>query len=1013
MAKHPSEATDLAEFFELSPNLLVVATTEGVVEKINEAWNELLGWTVANLRSSSLLDLVHPDDLERTVEELAKLSENHAGVRGLEVRIRAADGTYRWFEWTARQRHGKVMASGTDVSTRAGSRVAFGESLETTKAIFDAALDTIVIIDRELTILETSPASELLHGYPASARVGRSVLAIIHPDDAVAFHESIAHAFEEGGAVILDLRIRHVDGHFVPVEVRGRALHSNEGPPTRLIFIARDNSEAVASRAALSESQATTKAIFEAAVDGIVMINRDFEVVVANSASERMYGRSAGERVGQPTLEIVHPDDVAKVAEAASRLFTGSDIVTIRYRVRHANGQWVKLESRGQGLPNPDGPTNLAVFIARDISNAVEAEEALAASHETTQAILRAAPDSIIMIDRDLNILDASPGTERIYGLTPAQRQGRSALNTVHSDDRDRVETALRQFFRDGQRELFAIRFRALHADGHALVIEARGLLLHDSEGDAQRAVIVARDISESVAAEAALAESVAKMVAILEAAPDSITMIDQDFCLVESSPGTERMFGVGQDEHRGQLIYNLVLDEDQPVVVGALTRLFSSGDHDTITVRFRAWRADGTWMRVETRGRLLQSGDEKDLRAVLVSRDITEEFTAQEAMKEAMEAAEQANQAKSDFMSRMSHELRTPLNSVLGFSQILQMELTSVDQRNLVDHIFKSGSHLLDLINEVLDISRVESGHINVLLEAVSLAEVVAECVRIVSPRADELNISLDVNEGIDLLVLADRQRLTQVILNLLTNAIKFNSDAGTVRVNAERSGEVVRLSVTDSGSGIEPSLQPRLFTAFDRLDADRKGIEGTGLGLALSKSLMEAIGGSIGVESAPGAGSTFWIELPSSALERSAVTSSTLTTLPQRSAAAEATILYIEDNVANVHLVDRLLSDRPLVHLVTSLTGGLGIELAQQLVPALILLDVHLPDRHGFDVLQRLRANPRTASIPVIVLSADATEWQTSRFLEAGASGYLTKPFDLHRLLEVLDEFLGALEG
>ncbi|MEO9181647.1 MAG: PAS domain S-box protein [Acidimicrobiales bacterium] len=1010
MTKRASDDAHLDDFFELSPNLLSVSSIEGVALKLNDAWRNVMGWTVDQLGHTSLFDLVHPDDRERSFSELEKLEcDDDVGVRRFENRVRANDGSYRWIEWTARRRRNQIIASGTDVSSRNRNRLAFAESVETTRAIFDAALDTMVVVDRELKIIETSPASEQMHGYPASVRTGSNVLDIVHPDDRTLFEASATRAFEEGHVVVLSLRILHADGHFIPVDVRGRALQNIDGPASRLIFIARDNTETMVARAALSESLATTKAIFDAAVDGIVMINRNFDVVMSNSASEQTFGRTSDEREGQSTLEFVHPDDMASVLEAGMRLFTGNEIVTVRYRVRHSDGHWVMLESRGRGLPNPEGPTNLAVFLARDISETVEAEEALAASVETTRAILQAAPDSIIMIDRYFNVLDASPGTQRIYGLSPDERQGRSSLNIVHPEDRARVEDSLHQYFRNDDKEPFGIRFRALHTDGRTLFIEARGLLLHDTYGHSPRAVIVARDVSESVAAEAALAASLAKTGAILKAAPDSIIMIDHNLRLVESSPGTERMFGISQDERAGQLVYNIVHKDDQFEVVAALKRLFMLEVNIMITIRFRAWRADGTWVRVESRGRLLRSGDDQELQAVLVSRDITEEFAAQAAMKEAKESAEQANRAKSEFMSRMSHELRTPLNSVLGFSQILQMELSSPDQRELVDHIYKSGSHLLELINEVLDISRVESGHISVQLQAVSLTEVIAECVRIVTPQADESEISLDVVEGDNYLVLADEQRLTQVVLNLLSNAIKFNSERGAVRIHCARSGTTARLSVTDSGPGIDASLQPRLFTAFDRLDADMKGIDGTGLGLALSKSFMEAINGTIGVNSAPGTGSTFWIELPITDMERSTVAPIALKTPPPTPGQSEATVLYIEDNIANVHLVDRLLMNRPSVHLITSLTGGRGIELAQQLVPALILLDVHLPDLHGFDVLQRLIADARTESIPVVVLSADATEWQTRRFLEAGASGYLTKPFDLHQLLDILDTYLG----
>jgi CheY-like chemotaxis protein len=337
-------------------------------------------------------------------------------------------------------------------------------------------------------------------------------------------------------------------------------------------------------------------------------------------------------------------------------------------------------------------------------------------------------------------------------------------------------------------------------------------------------------------------------------------------------------------------------------------------------------------------------------------------------------------------------------------------MELESPDQRELVDHIFKSGSHLLDLINEVLDISRVESGHISVSMESVSIDDVVDECVRIMTPQASEAGIALIVRDCVDIRVLADQQRLTQVLLNLLSNAVKFNNEHGTVTIECVTHDDRVRLNVVDTGPGIEPEMVVRLFTAFERLDADARGIQGTGLGLAHSKSLIEAIGGSVGVESVCGKGSTFWIDLPATDVPRLTALAPRLRIIANESALPDATVLYIEDNVSNIHLIERLIANRTTVHLVTSLRGELGIELAQQLKPALILLDVHLPDLHGFDVLHRLRSDPRTRDIPVVVLSADATDWQTTRFLEGGANDYLTKPFDLHRLLEMLDVYLGA---
>ena len=365
---------------------------------------------------------------------------------------------------------------------------------------------------------------------------------------------------------------------------------------------------------------------------------------------------------------------------------------------------------------------------------------------------------------------------------------------------------------------------------------------------------------------------------------------------------------------------------------------------------------------------------------------------------------------AKSEFMSRMSHELRTPLNSVLGFAQILEMELTSPDTLEMVGYIHHSGKYLLELINEVLDISRIESGHISVMIEPVVLRDIERECIELVTPQANELGVTISSHLECDFQVLGDQQRLKQVLLNLLSNAIKYNRPNGSVTISCAQEHGRVRLSVSDTGPGISVGLQARLFTPFDRLDAETKGIEGTGLGLALSKGLVEAIGGTLGVNSEVGKGSTFWIELPCAPSPESDGPESSGPLALGAAKVAESTVLYIEDDVANVQLVERLLMQRPNINLVTSLLGSMGVELAQLHRPDVILLDVHLSDMHGYEVLQRLQGDSRTIDIPVVVLSADATTWQKRRFRNAGVEQYLSKPLNLQELLDVIDEHIGA---
>jgi len=370
-------------------------------------------------------------------------------------------------------------------------------------------------------------------------------------------------------------------------------------------------------------------------------------------------------------------------------------------------------------------------------------------------------------------------------------------------------------------------------------------------------------------------------------------------------------------------------------------------------------------------------------------------------------EAATKANEAKSDFLSNMSHELRTPLNSIIGFSQLMVTDpATDAMSREGAATIHKSGKHLLSLINDVLDLAKIEDRHVELSIEPVDVASLIKEAVSIVAPLAEKHAVTIGKIDNVGLWVLADRVRLKQIVLNLLSNAIKYNRPSGLVTVEAvsARAG-TLRIRISDTGRGIPSDRLTELFTPFNRLDAGATGIEGSGIGLALSRRLATIMNGSIGVESQVGEGSRFWIDLPSAdAPAPAAISAESQSATAPAHAAPTKTIVYVEDNPANVELVRRIVRRIPGVELIAAHHARLGIDLIKAHRPALILLDLNMPEMDGFDVLRTIKADPTTMDIPAIAVTAAAMPRDIAKGKAAGFADYVTKPLDIEKFQATL---------
>ncbi len=641
------------------------------------------------------------------------------------------------------------------------------------------------------------------------------------------------------------------------------------------------------------------------------------------------------------------------------------------------------------------------------------------------RALLDAAPDSMIVVGPDGAIAFANLETERLFGYARAELVGRPLEMLIPERFRAGHGGHLSRFFaRPTRRPMGSgLQLYGLRGDGAELPIEVSLSPVQWAGGVAVCAAV--RDVTERKRMADAARVNAERLQSAVETMQDALAFFDADDRLVLCNSPYRRLLGDLPAEAVVGRSYSDLLD------IWTTTLVFAS-DEDRATfraARIAARRAAGGAFDVRTRfGRSLRVLDRRSNDGGIVKTiwDLTDDVLLSEELQDARAAAEAASAAKSEFLSSMSHELRTPLNAILGFAQLLgrdKKEPLSERHKERVVQILRGGEHLLRLINDILDLSHIEAGRVSISAEPVAVAAVLDEVRATLEPIAARSGITLTVAPSAGRVphIRADRTRFLQILMNFGTNAIKYNQPGGSVTVSVRPPTHgVLRVSLVDTGMGIPEDKQDKLFQPFQRAGQETGPIEGTGIGLVITRRLAELMGGTVGFRSSPGKGSEFWVDLPldaspvgdegheTSASEPAPPREGGSPTRSRSAAAKRHLVLYVEDNPANVTFMRDVLGDFEGLELATSPTAEMGIEIALGRRPDLVIMDINLPGMDGVAALGRIRSEPSIASVPVIALTAAASERDRKRGLAAGFFRYLTKPIQIDELLAALEAVL-----
>ncbi|MCM8613854.1 MAG: bacteriohemerythrin [Candidatus Accumulibacter sp.] len=910
---------------------------------------------------------------------------------------------------------------------------------EKNRALLRAASDGVHVLDGDGRIVEVSDSFCAMLGCSRDEVVGSTIdswdVRCTGADGLSLLRGELASPSRR----VLQTRYRRKDGSLIDVEVSGEPA-TIDGE--RLLFYsARDVGDRKRAEKALADERQRladqlrfTDGLLNTIPNPVFFKDENGRYLGCNEAFERYLGISRGELIGRSVHDVAPAALADRYLAADQALFEQRGTQTYQATVAHADGSLRDVVFNKATFNRVDGALGGLVGVMLDVTDLVQMKAVVQQQAAFTNCLIDSMVDGIAVCHEIetpplVRFTVWNPAMEKLtgYGVDEANELGWQEILRV---DGERPEEALRRAERVRSGEEWTIR----HRDGSQRTLLVQGTSVTAPTGGVHL-LLVLRDVSAHRTAEQLVRQQRDLAQRYLDTVQSLMLALDADGRITMINRAGRELLGYTESELLGRCWFSTCLPQPRGIeqslplfrriIAGATDADLSS--EDSVLCRDGSQRLIGwkTGPLLDDAGHIVGTlssgadiGERKAIEAELERHRAHLETLVTRRTAElslAKDAAESANRAKSEFLSSMSHELRTPMNAIIGFAQMLEYDgELSTDQQDSVHEILKASRHLLDLINEVLDLARIESGRVDLSLETTDVAAVVDDCRHLIEPLALARGIGLTIDVPAAAAVCADRVRLKQAILNLLSNAIKYNRENGSIHLRIEElrtaAGLRQRISVTDSGVGIAAARLADVFQPFTRLQGEESGIEGTGIGLTITKRLVELMGGEIGAESEPGLGSRFWIELPAASLGRQGSAHDDGGGMQEATPAAsdEQRVLCIDDNPSNLKLMTQILGRHGKLRLLTAHAPQLGIELALAHRPHLILLDINMPGMDGYEVLSVLQENAATCRTPVIAITANALARDVERGRAAGFLDYLTKPIDIAAFLRIVDQAL-----